>query len=378
MTQSDAPVLLFPTHYLGNFVLGLPWVCEVLREHPQSLVVLDSSFADLAATVLPAGTNVLLYPRSRLARSEPFFSRLGHYWRFLRQLRRRPQATLMDLEGERFTGVLARLSGCKRRIGPAGKRAERFYTDILDLDYRRHRFNAFGEIVADFVSDKPPSQLQYQIAGVTDANLDAVLGSVAAGRPLIAIHPGASVTYKLWSQDYFVELIAMLEAAGYQVVWVGAGDLDAGIIDAVMARLPASDAHNLCNKLGFVELVALYRRCIGFIGSDSGPMHLAASTGIPVMALFGPSVEAIWAPLGDNSHVLRGDKPCGENCDAWNCDYAYHCLSSLRPERVMEAVRAYCRAKPPQTGAHRSDPADDNLQDNTVSHSDANQEVSSQ
>lgn len=377
MTQSDAPVLLFPTHYLGNFVLGLPWICQVLHEHPRALVVLDSTFADLAATVLPADTNILLYPRARLARGEPFLSRLGHYWRFLRRLRRHRRATLMDLEGERFTGVLARLSGCRRRIGPQGKRAQRFYTEILDLDYRRHRFNAFGEVVAEFVSGRPSSHFHYRIDPATDSGLADKLGPAADGRPMIAIHPGASVSYKLWPQDYFVELVAMLEEAGFQVIWVGAGDMDAGIIDAVMAKLPQSQAHSLCNDLDFVELVALYRRCCGFIGSDSGPMHLAASTGIPVMALFGPSVEAIWAPLGENSHVLRGAKACGEQCDAWQCDFDYHCLSSLHPARVMEAVHRYC-LQPAGDAIHTSEPADDKLHEDSAGNAGSNQEISRQ
>lgn len=342
MTRSDAPILLFPTHYLGNFILGLPWVRQVLQNHPDALVVLDSRFLSLAATVLPQSAQVLAYPRDKLASSQPFFSRLQHYWRFLRQLRARPAATLMDLEGERFTGVLSRLSGCRRRIGPAGKRAERFYTEVLELDYRRHRFNAFAEVVADFTSgQRPDSHLPFTLDESLQQSVARRLPPAAGAT--IAIHPGASVSYKLWPEDYFVSLVQELESLGYAVVWVGAGSLDQGIIERVMARLPDSRATSLCNELDFVELVALYRQCACFIGSDSGPMHLAAASGIPVLALFGPSVEAIWSPLGDNSKVLRGSKACGENCDAWTCDFGYHCLSSLTPEMVVSAARQHAR-----------------------------------
>jgi len=342
LVKNSPPVLLFPTHYLGNFVLGLPWICSVLREHPAALVVIDSRFELLARAVLPSETELLLYPRTRLASSEPFFSRLRYYLGFLKVLRRDRDATLIDLEGERFTGVLSRLSGCRRRIGPAGKRAGRFYTDILRLDYYRHRFNAFGTVLADFVASEvtPDSHLPYSFTAEVKQQIDAQLKDVRSRR-LIAIHPGASVAYKLWPQASFVELVSKLEQAGYQIVWVGAGESDAGIIDEVMQALPDSGAINLCDHLGFLELAALYRQCSCFVGSDSGPMHLAASTGIPVLALFGPSVEAIWSPLGDNSHVLRGTECCGEDCDAWHCDYSYRCLKSLSPEQVLEAVERY-------------------------------------
>lgn len=339
MTQPEPPVLLFPTHYLGNFILGLPWVCQVLQENPRALVVLDSRFANLAATVLPHSTELLLYPRDKLDRRQPFLSRLKHYWRFLRKLRQRPQATLIDLEGERFTGVLSLLSGCQRRIGPVGKHAERFYTEALQLDYYRHRFNAFAQVVADFVRGPAPStHFDYQL---DTASQEKIVGYLPdEGQPVIAIHPGASVSYKLWPEEYFVTLIAALEARGYAIVWVGAGDLDRDIIARVMQALPDSTARNSCNQLDFVELVALYQRCSCFIGSDSGPMHLAASTGIPVLALFGPSVEAIWSPLGENARVLRGSDACAEDCDAWHCRFDYRCLTSLNPDQVLTAVQS--------------------------------------
>lgn len=338
--KNSPPVLLFPTHYLGNFVLGLPWLLEVLRGQPDALVVIDSRFEALARAVLPAGSRLLLYPRAKLASSAPFFSRLRHYLRFLKGLRQDRRATLMDLEGERFTGVLARLSGCRRRIGPAGKRAERFYTDILNIDYYRHRYNAFAEIVAGFVAPdaRPDSHLPFHFDAQTEADIRKLL-TVGNGRKYVAIHPGASVAYKLWPRAYFVTLLSLLEQAGYQVIWVGAGETDSEIINAVMQSAPESSALNFCNQLGFLQLAALYRHCSCFVGSDSGPMHLAASTGIPVLALFGPSVEAIWAPLGDNSHVLRGNEACGENCDAWHCDFNYRCMTSLLPEQVFESLQ---------------------------------------
>ena len=55
-----APVLLFPTHYLGNFVLGLPWVMKVLEQWPDATVVLDSRFEPLANMILPRETRLLI------------------------------------------------------------------------------------------------------------------------------------------------------------------------------------------------------------------------------------------------------------------------------------------------------------------------------
>jgi ADP-heptose:LPS heptosyltransferase len=345
--QTQAPVLLFPTHYLGNFVLGLPWVCEVLKQHPDAPVVLDSRFAPLAAMVLGEDVNLISYPRDKIAKNQKFASRLRHYLGFLGALRRNRRDTLLDLEGERFTGVLAWLSGCKRRVGPTGKHAQHFYTDVRDLDYLRHRFNAFGEIAEGFTSGQAPSSvISYRVSDEARLAIQQRIGATATLKPLVAIHPGASVDYKLWPRAYFATLVGLLEASGYQPVWVGAGSMDANIIAEVQALAPNSSAVDLCNALSFAELVTLYRCCRFFIGSDSGPMHLAASTGLPLYALFGPSKEAICAPLGPDSHVLRGNKSCGESCDAHHCDFDYHCLTSLQPERVMAAIERFGQQPP--------------------------------
>lgn len=338
MKDLQAPVLLFPTHYLGNLVLGLPWVLQVLRKYPDALLVLDGQFQDLANLVLPSDTRVLLYPRQYIGKGQPLRTRFTHYRRFLKGLRNSGSDTILDLEGERFTGVLARLSGCSRRVGPYEKRAERFYTDILDLDYENHRFNAFRDIVADYVEvDSASNHLPYQLGEKLEESLLSKLSLSNGEKPLVAIHPGASVPYKLWSQDYFVELVKLLHASGMRVAWVGAGNSDCEIITAIRRKLEV-ETINLCNKLSVVELVAFYKHCKFFVGGDSGPMHLAASTGIPVFALFGPSNEAIWAPLGDNSTLLRGTESCGSKCNAWDCEYSYRCLQSLHPAAIMDAI----------------------------------------
>ncbi|MBL6745635.1 MAG: glycosyltransferase family 9 protein [Pseudomonadales bacterium] len=338
MNPEKAPILLFPTHFLGNFVLGLPWVLKVLESHPDALVVLDVRFGPLAAMVLPPQTRTLLFPRSEMAKDKPFFSRLSHYWRFMRAFRGARTDTILDLEGERFTGVLARLSGCNNRVGHTGKRAELFYTDIRDPNYKNHRFKAFGEIVSEYVDEvAPSSSLPYRIGASAGETIEKLV-TAAAGKNLVAVHPGASVSYKLWPGEYFAELVTLLHEAGLQVVWVGAGENDAEIIDAVTAQLGGIEVFNFCNRLSFAELAELYRRCRFFVGGDSGPMHLAASTGIPVFALFGPSDEAIWAPLGENSYMVRGSEACGEDCDTFRCSFNYRCMTSLRPQSVMAVI----------------------------------------
>ena len=337
----QAPLLLFPTHYLGNLVLGMPWVLRVLERHAEAVAVFDASFQPVLSMMPEADSRALYYPRKELAGDKGFTHRLRHYLGFLGELRKYREHCLIDMEGERFSGAIARLSGCRRRIGPEAKRARWFYSEVLDLDYLAHRFNAFGEIIGEYgAGEAPPSVLDFQVAPELAGRVRSLLDDDNVKRPLAVIHPGASVRYKLWPKEHFTRLAQGLCEAGLQVVWIGAGQFDADIIAGIEQDLPGSPAINFCNRMSLPELVALFRQSRLFIGCDSGPMHLAAATGLPVFALFGPSREAIWAPLGEHSVVLRGELPCAEDCDAWHCRNDYHCLRSLTPETVLARAAA--------------------------------------
>lgn len=337
MNGSGPPVLLFPTQYLGNMVLGLPWIRSALAEHPRALVAIDSRYEPLARMALDPGARLLLYPRRLLARDQGIAARFRHYRRFVAALRGGRGGCLVDMEGERFSGFLSLLSGCERRIGPAGRRAGRFYTEPRELNYRNHRFGAYGELLKGIAGpDRPSNLLPYRIGEAAVRAVGERLGG-RADRPLAAIHPGASASYKQWPRDCFAELAGMLGEAGYRVVWTGYGESDEAITAGIMERPGGAGTVNLCG-LSFAEQAALFRRCRLFVGGDSGPMHFAASAGLPVYALFGPSDAAIWAPLGEGSRLLRGAEPCGDDCDAHRCEHGYRCLRSLRPEAVAGAI----------------------------------------
>ena len=347
--------LLFPTHYLGNFVLGLPWVLQVAQDYPNLTLVIDSRFRELTDSVVPASVQIIEYPRQALKAPGSALSKLASYLRFLRQLRRATHKLIIDMEGERFTGVLSRLSGAKLRLGPTGKNAHLFYNNPRDLDYGKHRYNAFGQILDLIVQDTPPSNvLPYRLPETSNEAVDVFLKRSKIHGDFLVIHPGASADYKKWPVDYFAKLYDMLGDAELQVVWIGIGD-DKKMIDAIAAKLQEEKNSKRRTKdapvpppielihldlTGYLELTALFKRSRYYVGGDSGPMHLAASAGLDLVALFGPSKEAIWAPLGEHSRVLRGTKKCGKDCDAWQCDFNYHCLSSLIPEVVFGAATA--------------------------------------
>ena len=337
--MNNTPVLMFPTHYLGNFILGLPWVLRVAEDYPNLTLVIDARFRELTNTVIPPSVTIIEYPRQRLKEPGSAWSRLTLYLGFLRKLRKATSDCIIDMEGERFSGVLSRLSGAKNRYGPTGKNAHRFYNNPRALNYEKHRYNAFGEILDVLVTGKAPANiLPYTLGSEVREAAKGLLESKLITQPFVVIHPGASADYKKWPVEYFARLVTLLKSQNLGIVMIGAGD-DRRMSDAIAEQLPNVAIHHF-DQLGYPELVALFQKAQFYIGGDSGPMHLAASAGLDLVALFGPSKETIWAPLGDHSRVLRGTKACGEDCDAWQCEFNYHCLTSLIPEVVFGAATA--------------------------------------
>ncbi|RZT41771.1 glycosyltransferase family 9 protein [Cupriavidus agavae] len=130
----------------------------------------------------------------------------------------------------------------------------------------------------------------------------AHLGAV----PHIAINMGGKGIQKDWGVPNWTSLMARLAARwpGLALVTVGAGD-DRSRADALLVAWPGPTA-NLCGTLTPRECAAALGDCAGFIGHDSGPMHLAAAMGVPTLGLFGDyNRPAKWHPMGPSVAVIH-------------------------------------------------------------------------
>lgn len=122
---------------------------------------------------------------------------------------------------------------------------------------------------------------------------------------VIALHPGAGSLRKRWPADRFAELAALASAAGYAPLLL-AGEADAQALRETQDALAVRGVAPLrARDLPGATLAALLRRCVGYVGNDSGVSHLAGLVGTPTVAIFGPTDPARWAPLGPRTLALR-------------------------------------------------------------------------
>ena len=157
-------------------------------------------------------------------------------------------------------------------------------------------------------------------------------------RPYTVVHPGASVPARAWSAAANAALVDALVADGRRVVVTGSPD------EAELATFVAGSATpgvvNLGGRTDLATLGAVLAGADAVVVGNTGPAHLAAAVGTPVVSLFAPTVPlSRWAPWGVPT-VLLGDHDiaCG-GCRARICPVAGHpCLSSVPVDAVVEAV----------------------------------------
>ncbi|MCD2191028.1 glycosyltransferase family 9 protein [Actinomycetospora soli] len=151
----------------------------------------------------------------------------------------------------------------------------------------------------------------------------------------VVLHPGASVPARAWPAHRCAEAVTALSAAGWRVVVTGSP-----AETALTAEVAGTDGLDLGGATSFTQLAAVLRDAAAVVVGNTGPAHLAAAVGTPVVSLFAPVVPAVrWAPYGV-PHVLLGDQeaPC-RGSRARICPVPGHpCLTSVGAADVVRAV----------------------------------------
>ena len=170
-------------------------------------------------------------------------------------------------------------------------------------------------------------------------------GASKERRPIVVINPGAAKKERQWHFGRLAELADRLqEKTGARVVFTG-GNVDEEATEVIKARMKNKPL-DLTGMLSIKEFGAFLEKCSLFIGNDSGPMHVAAAVGTPVVALFGPGLPEKTAPFVDPSRYIVITKrfvcaPCRQNffkeCKPSPSGKPY-CIEDITVDEVFEAA----------------------------------------
>ena len=341
---SSVLVLMIDRH-LGNLVVSLSSIAALQEyfHNKTCYLAFDSAYREVVEGVNGLN-NIISFPRREIYKSG-LVKRVFLYLRFINSLRRTHCDLTIDLQGGNASSIASLLSGASWRLSRSSSIRPYIYNIKVDLPVGEHKVRSYTKIAEALGAnvDKPHYRLYPSSLRTESLYKILALSGVAPHRPIISIHAGAGNIHKQWTTKGFVEVTDWLASKGYEVIFVGS-DRDLDKIKAIMNKL-SHKAHNLGGNLSLGELMALFHLSALFLGNDSGPMHLAAAMGTPVVGLFGPVDERRWGPLSNNSIVLRGQEAC-ENCREKRKEcHDFPCITTLRPEKVKQAISELLAAR---------------------------------
>ncbi|MBR8060552.1 glycosyltransferase family 9 protein [Burkholderia dolosa] len=268
--------------------------------------------------------------------------------------------------------------GGRRRVGlvdPARvTRLIRFMLDGIALDLHGDVHTVTSSLaIAEALGITPCADVVAPGIGTDAARIadfDAMLygrGGLSRERPFVVLHPSPMFRYKQWHEAGWVDLVRWARERGFDVALTGGpapaeADYAQRIVEA--SREPVA---NFVGKLTFGETAELIRRARLFVGPDTGATHVAAASGTPTLALFGPSNPVRWGPWPanwpahrepwslrgsgqrGNVYLLQGEGDCVpcklEGCDR-HLDSLSRCLTTLPSQRAIAIASALVDGRP--------------------------------
>ena len=311
-------ILIIKLRYIGDVLLSTPLVRALRLHSPNSKIVfLVNPGTEEVLRYNPCVDEVLLVPRRAL------FDQLRFFWR----IRARKFDCVLDLtDGDRSAFITA-VTGAPLRMGFNTENRWRgaLYSHCVQAKYgSMHMIDYHGQVASQLGVHGALGQPEVFVSDREEAVAQRLLEEEGLqGHPWVMMHPAARYWFKAWPAERFAALSDRLAKQGIAVVLVG-NHKDQMIAGEIQARAESKPV-SLMGRTSILELAALMKHCLLFVGNDGGPMHIAGAMGCPVLALFGPTDPAVWGPRGDRVRVvykgldcnacflpgcLRGDESC--------------------------------------------------------------------
>lgn len=324
---------------IGDVTRALPLLCRLRRGLPPASEIFWA--VEPAAEPLlrhhPALAGVEVFARARGARAFPGF---------LARVRRLGVDCTLDLQRHLKSGVVALASGARRRVGfdRSGSREGNFLFQTERLAAMPRFSSKLGQFLAfaDHLGVAPaPVEFGLRLLPAEERRVETLLAAVP--RPFAALPVGSTSESRLWFPEQTARVVAGLAERGLAAVLLGAPG-EEPLAAAVAAAVPGG-VHDLCGRTGLRELAGVLARAAVAVAPDSGPMHIAAAMGTPVVSLWGATSAARSAPWGSEELVLEGSAPCMP-CYRRTCPIGRECMRHITPDGVLQRVDAALALSP--------------------------------
>ncbi|MBN1270222.1 MAG: glycosyltransferase family 9 protein [Kiritimatiellae bacterium] len=313
-------VLIIKLSALGDLVRALPTI-RSLKQGIRARIhwVVQGEYAQLVHCFTDV-ERVISFPRRSFLRDGSDF---------LRDLRRDSYDYIIDLQGLLKSAAVAWSARGARRIGPSFHRegAHRFYSELAGpRQSGRHAVEEMLDVIRYL--GLPP---------VIEFPISLPAHVLETARPRVALVPRGRWMSKNWPPGHFAEVARTLrEERGVNVYLVG-GPADRPACNQI-EQAAGPGVINTAGRTTVLEMAELLNEMDLVVGVDSGPLHVAAALGVPVLALYGPTDPACVGPYGEGNRVITAERTACWPCRKRDCADCIAAMRAIPPERVAEAA----------------------------------------
>ena len=347
-------ILVIRLDLIGDLVMSLTLVRALKRTYPDAkidLLAIPSSAKIVTAdpdiaTILTTDPNIWRRPKALIQ-----VSNWLALFKLIRQMHSRHYDLTVSVFGQ-WAAIFALLSGAKRRLGFGQESYYGFMTDnipgrhwdahdhVHEVDYCLKLAQAAGATITP--EDRVP-HLNVDPQAQRDVEQLLEQEGVAEDAVVITCHVSSHNGYaKRWPVPYWATLIERLIGEEHAIVILTGAPNDQPLIEQVLQRTHEHPL-NFAGKTSLLQLAALLQRANLMITGDSGPMHIAAAVGTPLIAIHGPTDPALSGPISPTAMVLRSDiwcSPCYQAKGPADCRFhTTQCMKNVTPNQVFAVVQ---------------------------------------
>ena len=341
-------ILLVRLRLIGDVVFTTPAIRAIRRHYPDACITYIVE--EEAAAVVRHNPHL---DAVIVACSPHAPGRLRADWALIRRLRRERYDLAIDFHGGPRSSMLTWLSGAPVRIGyEVAGRSWMYTTRVPRPRALRPRHSVVSQWDVLQPLGIPPPDAEIDATEMLDDPAAALAvarrlagAGIGDGNPVVVVHVSAGNPFRRWPSASFVELVRRLASRNPTrriILTSGPSDAEAAAAIARDARaLLAADERPAiveCGEFDLAELRALVGRAAVYIGGDSGPLHIAGTTSVPVVGLYGPTLPVRSQPFRSARFISTAAEvtnlPC-RPCDQRRCVPGdFRCLSGISAEAV--------------------------------------------
>lgn len=258
----------------------------------------------------------------------------------IRRMRREKFDVAIDFHGGPRASLLTLLSGAKLRVGYNYSPRKIFYHLKVERGVKEGHIhsvlNQFNLLKAlGIESNELPPLFMRDLESIEKEKLEQLLKERGLEeKKFLVMHVSAGNKYREWGIENWKKLIETIsnKRKDLKVALIGSKK---DMIYEEHFRFPI--VASFIGKLNLREVRELIKKSLLFVGPDSGPMHIASTTGTPIIALFGPTTPSVFGPWKKEAIIIEGLTDC-RPCNQKKCEYNFRCIREIKPEAVFEEM----------------------------------------